>query len=88
MCGMMEVLVGCQRGMGASVTPMVVSMLGACGLRILWIATVFAASPSLTMLYLSYPVSWFITSAAHLFFYFRRHRKMSVLYNPQNAVAE
>ncbi|MBE6569290.1 MAG: MATE family efflux transporter [Ruminococcaceae bacterium] len=88
LCGLMEVLVGCQRGMGASVTPMVVSMLGACGLRILWIATVFAASPSLTMLYLSYPVSWFITSAAHLFFYFRRHRKMSVLYNPQNAVAE
>lgn len=80
LCGIMEVLVGCQRGMGASVTPMVVSMLGACGLRILWILIIFAAMPSLTSLYLSYPVSWFITSAAHLFFYLRRYRKTCRLY--------
>ncbi|MBQ7922916.1 MAG: MATE family efflux transporter [Clostridia bacterium] len=80
LCGLMEVLVGCQRGMGASLTPMVVSMLGACGLRILWILTIFTASPSLTSLYMSYPVSWFITSMTHLFFYTLRYRKTCRLY--------
>ena len=65
LCGMMEVMVGLLRGMGSSVTPMVVSILGACVLRIVWILTVYPLDPTLTTLYLSYPVSWFITFAAH-----------------------
>ena len=55
-CGVMDVFVGSLRGMGTSLLPMVVSMLGACGLRILWIYTIFAADHTLFMLYLSYPV--------------------------------
>ena len=62
---MMEVMVGLLRGMGSSVTPMVVSILGACVLRIVWILTIFPLNPTLPTLYLSYPVSWFITFAAH-----------------------
>ncbi len=65
LCGMMEVMVGLLRGMGSSVTPMVVSILGACVLRIVWIITVFPMDPTLTTLYLSYPVSWLITFATH-----------------------
>ena len=65
LCGMMEVMVGLLRGMGSSVTPMVVSILGACVLRIVWILTVFPLDPTLTTLYLSYPVSWLVTFAAH-----------------------
>ena len=65
LCGMMEVMVGLLRGMGSSVTPMVVSILGACVLRIVWILTIFPLNPTLPTLYLSYPVSWFITFAAH-----------------------
>ena len=65
LCGMMEVMVGLLRGMGSSVTPMVVSILGACVLRIVWILTVFPLDPTLTTLYLSYPVSWLITFATH-----------------------
>ncbi|MPN43024.1 hypothetical protein SDC9_190583 [bioreactor metagenome] len=60
-CGLMEVLMGTLRGIGKSWTPMFVSILGACGFRILWIYTVFAAAHSLKVLYLSYPVSWFLT---------------------------
>ena len=48
---------------------MIVSVVGACGLRILWIFTVFQWNRSLFVLYLSYPVTWFITAAAHLVCY-------------------
>lgn len=66
LCGIMEVLVGSLRGMGYSVMPMLVSLTGACGLRIVWIFTVFAWQHSLFVLYLSYPITWVITAAAHL----------------------
>ncbi len=69
LCGMMDVMVGQLRGIGYSVMPMIVSLTGACLLRIVWILTVFAARPELTVLYLSYPVSWGVTFAAHLICY-------------------
>lgn len=65
-CGFMDVFVGGLRGMGSSIAPMIVSILGACVLRVVWIYTVFAAHRTLTVLYLSYPISWFITGSVHL----------------------
>lgn len=65
LCGMMEVMCGVMRGMGYSTVPMITSLLGACGLRILWLYTVFQWSHDLPTLYLSYPVSWAITFIAH-----------------------
>lgn len=64
-CGMMDVMVGSMRGMGFSVMPMIVSLLGACGFRVLWIYTIFQWNRSLDTLYLSYPVSWCLTFTAH-----------------------
>ena len=60
LCGIMEVCVGMMRGLGYSVTPMIISLVGACGLRLLWVATVFSMEQyhTLFVLYLSYPVSW------------------------------
>lgn len=68
LCGMMDVMVGILRGMGYSIMPMIVSLLGACGLRILWIATVFRIPEYHTVrtVYLSYPMSWAITFAVHV----------------------
>lgn len=66
LCGIMDVLVGCLRGLNRSILPMIVSLLGACGLRIVWIFTIFKAYPSLQNIYISYPVSWFITGFVHL----------------------
>lgn len=66
LCGLMDVLVGGLRGIGSAVLPMVVSLLGACGFRIVWIFTVFQQNRSLWMLYLSYPVSWTLTAAVHV----------------------
>lgn len=66
LCGLMDVTCGVIRGMGASVTPTIVSLTGACGLRVVWIFTVFVAMHSLFILYLSYPVTWVITWASHM----------------------
>lgn len=66
LCGIMEVLVGLLRGMGQSLLPTTVSLLGACAFRVLWIYTVFAADKTLTTLYISYPISWLLTSFIHL----------------------
>lgn len=83
LCGVMEVLVGSLRGMGYSITPMIVSLLGACGLRLVWLATVFQIEQYHTpdTVYLSYPVSWVITVAAHVvcFFICRRRLKKKML---------
>ena len=75
LCGIMEVLVGALRGMGSPWMPMLVSIAGVCGVRSRWIFTVFAAvSHTPESLYLSYTVSWLITSAVHYICY-RRVRK-------------
>lgn len=75
-CGWMDTMVGSLRGIGYSVLPMIVSLTGACGLRILWIFTIFAQQRTLTSLYISYPVSWIITASVHLLCYFLIKRKM------------
>lgn len=66
LCGIMDVAVGILRGLGYSVMPMLVSLTGACGLRVLWIFTVFVWKHSLFVLYLSYPITWIVTFTVHL----------------------
>ena len=67
LCGIMEVLSGLMRGMGKPITPMIVSILGSCVLRIVWIAvicnTLFPGQ--IELLYLAYPVTWIVTNLAH-----------------------
>ena len=77
---LMDSIVGSIRGMGYSVLPMVVTLLGACGLRLLIIATVFQIPQYHTVdtIYLSYPITWTVTFLAHvvcLAIAFRRLRK-------------
>ncbi len=69
LCGIMDTMVGVLRGIGYSVIPMAVSMAGACGLRLIWVATVFRAVRTPTVLYISYPVSWGITALTHFLFF-------------------
>lgn len=66
LCGIMDVMVGSLRGMGYSIFPMIVSLVGACGLRLVWLATIFVIMPTVDIVYLSYPVSWIVTALAHV----------------------
>lgn len=61
LCGLMEIPVGVMRGMGHGVAPVIISLLGACGLRIVWIFTVFQINRTPEVLYISYPVTWIVT---------------------------
>lgn len=76
--GMMDVLTGAIRGMGSSLVPMVICLLGACGLRILWILAVFPLWRTPGGLYMCYPISWIVTLVALLAAYgivYRKHAK-------------
>lgn len=75
-CGMMDTIVGAIRGIGYSIMPMIVALTGACAFRIIWIFTVFRIYRSLEILYISYPVSWFITLVAHVICFVLVFRKL------------
>lgn len=77
LCGIMDVMVGSLRGLGYSVIPMFVSLIGACGLRIIFILTLFRLPyfHSLNWLYMSYPITWIITFTAHFITFLRVRRK-------------
>ena len=65
LCGVMEVVMGIMRGLGYAITPMIVALSGACLFRILWLATLFTWFPTQSVLLLSYPVSWILTTLIH-----------------------
>lgn len=67
-CGFMDTLVGVLRGLGSSMIPMAVSIVGACGLRLIWVATVFPLYRTPTCLYISYPITWMVTGLCHFLF--------------------
>ena len=73
LCGLMDVSTGALRGMGASLEPMIISVLGVCAFRVFWITTIFQIPALHTpqCLYLSYPISWVLTFAAQ-FLAFRK----------------
>ena len=74
-CGLMDVLTGCVRGTGHSVLPMIVSLIGVCVFRIIWIYTVFETTPTLESLYMSYPISWISTAVVHFLCFMFIYRK-------------
>ena len=78
LCGLMEVSTGALRGLGASLTPMIISILGVCGVRITWIYTIFRMEQFHTpeCLYFSYVVSWTFTLIVQFIafvFVYRKH---------------
>lgn len=76
-CGLMDVTTGALRGLGKSFAPMVISVLGICGLRIVWIYTIFQIPQFHTpdCLYLSYLISWVITFAIQMAAFIRLYRR-------------
>jgi len=76
--GLTDVATGALRGLGEAMAPMAISVLGICGVRILWIYTIFQLPQfhTLECLYLSYLVSWVITFAIQMIVYHRVYRRL------------
>lgn len=77
-CGMMDVMVGILRGLGYSIMPMMVSLLGACVFRIIWIAVLFQSERfcNIETIYYTYPVSWTLTLFVHVLCYIIIRKKL------------
>ena len=85
LCALMDVTTGGLRGLGASITPMLISVLGVCGIRLVWIFTIFQIPAYHTpqSLYFSYPISWVFTFIAHLTAFMIIYRKRCRSLSPQ-----
>jgi len=74
-CGIMDLIPGALRGMGHSGVPMILSIIGTVGTRIVWIFGLFPHNRSLSFLFISYPVSWILTILMQVIcFYFVRRK--------------
>ena len=73
-CGMMNVYPGLTRAMGYSILPMLCTLVGACLMRIAWLATIFTWYPTEVMLFVCYPVTWGLAGLGQvcIFLYARR----------------
>lgn len=87
LCGMMDATTGSLRGLGSSVLPMVISIMGACVLRVVWIYTVFQIPQFHTPqgLLVSYPISWILTLSCQLLAFIIVFRKHIRKHQPQPA---
>lgn len=68
-CSLQDVTAGQVRGMGYSVEPMLISLIGTCGVRLLWIFVALPHNPTLINLYWAYPISWIATFVALFILY-------------------
>ncbi len=75
-CGIMDTMVGMMRGLGYSITPMIVSLTGVVGIRLTWIYTIFAVNKTLPVLFISYPISWAVTALTHIGCFIYAYRKL------------
>ena len=87
LCGIMDVMTGVLRGIGYSLLPMIVSLMGACVFRIFWVMTVFAANRTMNCLMLSYPVSWALTFAVLVTIFTVLWKKVQKRYTPEELAA-
>lgn len=70
LCGIMDVMSNSVRGLGHSTLAMIVSLLGSCVFRIIWLKTIYYLNPTLDMVYVVYPVSWALTAVIFFILYF------------------
>jgi putative MATE family efflux protein len=81
LCGIMEVGSALLRSIGHSFKALIVTFIGSCLLRVAWVFTIFASFADIKILYLSYPISWFVTALTLLimfFFSYKKEKKMII----------
>ena len=84
LCSLMEITTGVLRGIFHPMPAMISSIAGVCGIRLLWIYTVFENFHEFWILYLSYPISWalsFIVQGILCIIYFKKYTSSLINYN-------
>lgn len=74
--GFLDVIVGSLRGMGHSTFPTVLTVIGICGIRLFWLWIIFPANPTLENIYLSFPISWVVTTIFQAIYWIYVRRKL------------
>ncbi len=72
----MDCTIAASRGMGKSIMPMIIVILGSCVFRVVWVYTIFVYFHSITALYLLYPCSWTLTAIAEIVYFFYSYKKV------------
>ena len=85
LCGIMDLFPGALRGMGHSAVPMILSVIGTVGTRIVWIYWVFPQHRALDFLFISYPVSWILTIVMQVVCFYFVRKKVHI---PDNMAGE
>ena len=70
-----EVLAGSLRGVGNVIVPVIITLVGVCIMRIIWLALVLKVSPTLSSIIFSYPATWILTALAFILYYIHKDRK-------------
>ncbi len=83
LCGIMDVLVGILRGLGKSITPMIVSLMGACVFRLVWVYTIFQIERFhlIETIYISYAISWILTALTHTIVLISTRKHLKKIWN-------
>lgn len=78
LCGMMDGMANCIRGIGHSLMPVISSLVGACLFRIIWLFTIFQIPQFHTpfMIFITYPISWILTFGVNVIFYNKYIKKI------------
>lgn len=74
--GILDVYVCSMRGMGYSTLPTIIMLLGICGVRLIWIWTVFPIHPTLEVIYMCFPISWIATSIVQAILWHYTHHRL------------
>ena len=88
LCGIMDVFSGVLRGLQYSISSMLISLVSVCGFRILWLSTVFVASPSSFNIYITYPISWILATLAFIVCFIVAYKQVKAKLSAKQAAIE
>lgn len=74
-----EILAGALRGIGDVIVPVIITLVGICVLRIVWLAVALKVSPTISAIIFSYPVTWILTAVIFIGYYYYKHKKTGIV---------
>ena len=84
----MDCTIAASRGLGKTIGPTVIGILGSCVFRVIWVYTIFAHFHTIPSLYLLYPFSWLLTAAAEIVYFIFSYRQAIRIFHEQEALAQ